>query len=243
MIEFIHISKTPEELANAFAAQLLLWIDEKTRGVYHIALSGGNTPSLLFSVLTEKYKTIMPWQKIHFWWGDERMVLLDNQESNFGVARDLLFSKITIPPHHIHRIRGETNPSEEVKRYGLEIESILPLQNHWPLFDLILLGLGEDGHIASIFPDRLSLFESDQITDIAIHPVSGQLRITLTGKVLNNSAKVAFLVAGKSKARILNNILHHHKNVKVYPASYILPRGELHWFVDEASMTKKPTDY
>lgn len=242
MIELIHISKTPEELANAFAARLLLWIDENTRGAYHIALSGGNTPTLFFSVLTEKYKTIIPWQKIHFWWGDERMVSPDNPESNYGVARDLLLSKITIPPHHIHRIRGEADPAEEVKRYGLEIESILPLRNHWPLFDLILLGLGEDGHIASIFPDRLFLFESDQITDIAIHPVSGQLRITLTGKVLNNSTKVAFLVTGKPKARILNEILHHRKNAKVYPASYIRPKGELHWFVDEATMIKKPAD-
>ena len=116
MIELIHISKTPEELAKLFAQQLLLWIDENTQSVYHIALSGGKTPSLLFKLLAEKYQDLIPWQKIHFWWGDERMVPPDDPESNYRVANELLISKIAVPDHHIHRIRGEARPYRRSKK-------------------------------------------------------------------------------------------------------------------------------
>jgi 6-phosphogluconolactonase len=243
MIELMHIGKTPEDLANKFAEQLLLWIDEHTQSIYHIALSGGKTPSLLFNLLAEKYATLLPWKKVHFWWGDERLVPPDDPESNFKVAYELLLSKINIPSHNIHRIMGEADPLEELKRYGLEIRSALPLRNQWPVFDLILLGLGEDGHTASIFPEHLELFKDEQVTEITIHPATGQKRITLTGKVLNNAWKVVYLVTGKSKARILNKILHHHRGAEIYPASHIHPKGELHWFIDEACLIKKLADY
>ncbi len=231
---FIHTSKTPEDLAEAFARQLIAWINETESDSFHLALSGGKTPSLLFSLLAEKYTHSMPWQKIHWWWGDERMVAPDNAESNFGVVNQLLFSKITLAADHIHRIRGEANPIEEVKRYGLKIKSLVPEKNGWPVFDLIMLGLGDDGHTASIFPDQVQLLESDEITAIALHPATGQQRITLTGKVLNKAKRVTFLVTGASKAVIFDEITHQHKNAVSYPASHIHPDGELHWFVDEA---------
>lgn len=243
MIELVHIGKTPDELANTFAKRLLLWIDEHTQSVYHIALSGGKTPSVLFRLLAEKYTTLLPWKKVHFWWGDERMVPPDDPESNFKVAYDLLISKINISPHNIHRIRGESDPKEEVERYAAEIRSMLPIRNHWPVFDVILLGLGEDGHTASIFPEQLDLFNDEKVTEITVHPATGQKRITLTGKVLNSAWKVVYLVSGKSKAKILNKILHHHKGAEMYPAAHIHPKGELHWFVDEACLLKKPADY
>jgi 6-phosphogluconolactonase len=234
MKTFIHTSKTPEDLAEAFARQLITWINEAEGDSFHLALSGGKTPSLLFSLLAQKYTHSMPWQKIHFWWGDERMVAPDDPESNFGVVNQLLFSKIALAADHIHRIRGEANPIEEVKRYGLEIKLLVAEKNGWPVFDLIMLGLGDDGHTASIFPDQMQLLESDEITGIALHPATGQQRITLTGKVLNSAKKVAFLVAGASKALIFDEITHQHKNAVSYPASHIHPNGELHWFVDEA---------
>jgi 6-phosphogluconolactonase len=243
MIELIHISKTPEELAKLFAQQLLLWIDENTQSVYHIALSGGKTPSLLFQLLAEEYKDLIPWQKIHIWWGDERMVPPDDHDSNFKVANEKLISKIAVPEHHIHRIKGEADPQEEVKRYRAEILSLLPMRNQKPVFDLILLGLGEDGHTASIFPEQMNLFETDQLTALSIHPKSSQLRITLTGKVLNNAWKVAFLVTGKSKAKVLNKIIHHHKGAEIYPTAHIHPKGELHWFLDRACMPVKRAEY
>lgn len=236
MNTFIHTSKTPEDLAEAFAQQLVTWVNETEGDSFHLALSGGRTPSLLFSLLAEKYSHSFIWQKIHFWWGDERMVSQEDPESNYGVVDKLLFTKIEPTPNHIHRIRGEAEPNQEAIRYGSEIKSLVPEKNGWPVFDLIMLGLGDDGHTASIFPNQMELLESDKITGIALHPVSGQQRITLTGKVLNNAKKVAFLVTGESKATIFNDIIHQNENAAGYPTSHIHPVNDLYWFVDEACM-------
>ena len=243
MIELIHTGITPEELAEFFAERLLLWIDEHTQNIYHIALSGGKTPTVLYELLAEKYQTLIPWEKIHFWWSDERMVPPESSESNFKLANDLLISKLNVPEHHIHRIRGEADPIEEVRRYEAEIRSMLPMRNQIPLFDLILLGLGLDGHTASIFPGQLHLFETEKLVELSMHPVTSQVRITFTGKLLNSSWKIAFLVTGKTKANVLSQILHHHKGSEIFPASHIRPKGELHWFVDSASMPVKRSDY
>ena len=230
---FIHTSKSPEDLADAFAIQLIEWVNESNQDSFHLALSGGKTPSLLFSLLAEKYASQLNWSKIHFWWGDERMVPPDSPESNFGEVNKLLFSKIGRMPDQIHRIKGEAKPLHEAQRYGFEIQSLVQKSNGWPAFDLIMLGLGEDGHTASIFPNQMDLLNSDKITSQALHPGSGQERITLTGKVLNNAKRVAFLVTGTSKSRIFNEIISGSEKASVYPASQIHPSGELHWFVDE----------
>jgi len=230
---FIHTNETPEDLANAFALQLIDWINESAGYDFHLVLSGGKTPKLLFSLLAGKYLKVVPWQKIHFWWGDERMVPTDDPESNFGVINELLFSKIKLSQSQIHRIKGEAKPIEEAKRYGFEIQSLVPTINGYPEFDLIMLGLGDDGHTASIFPDQMQLMESDEITRVAFQPITGQLRITLTGKVLNNAKKIAFLVSGASKSGIFDEIIHNTINSSVYPASHIRPEGELHWFIDK----------
>jgi len=238
MEPIIHIFKTPEDLAESFALQLISWVNATAGDTFHLALSGGTTPSLLFSLLAEKYLHEVPWHKIHFWWGDERMVAPYDPESNFGVVNKLLFWKVGIPQSQIHRIKGEDQPTEEAKRYGLEIRSHVPILINWPVFDLIMLGLGDDGHTASIFPDQMQLLESEEITGIAFHPVTGQQRITLTGKVLNNAKRVAFLISGVSKAKIFNEIIHSSENSSGYPASHIHPNGELHWFGVKESIMK-----
>ncbi|HEY3390896.1 MAG TPA: 6-phosphogluconolactonase [Prolixibacteraceae bacterium] len=231
MNPYIHTCKTPGDLADLFAIQLISWVNETEGDIFHLALSGGKTPSLLFSLLAEKYSHEVPWQKIHFWWGDERMVVPDDPESNYGVVNQLLFSHIKLSKSQIHRIKGEADPTEEAKRYGLEIKSLIPVSNGWPVFDLIMLGLGDDGHTASIFPNQMQLLKSQYITGIAFHPVSGQKRITLTGNVINNAKRVAFLISGESKSQIFNEIINDHENSSAYPASHIHPQGELHWFV------------
>ena len=236
MNPIIHSSKTPEDLADSFALQLISWVNETVGDTFHLALSGGKTPSLLFSLLAEKYLHEVPWHKIHFWWGDERMVAPYDQESNFGIVNKLLFWKIGHSSNQIHRIIGEADPAEEAKRYGLEIHSLIPMHNNWPEFDLIMLGLGDDGHTASIFPNQMQLLESHNITGIAFHPNTGQPRITLTGKVINNAKRVAFLISGVSKANIFNKIIRYAENSSVYPASHIHPKGELHWFGDDAAL-------
>jgi len=238
MEPIIHIFKTPEDLAESFALQLISWVNATAGDTFHLALSGGRTPSLLFSLLAEKYLHDVPWHKIHFWWGDERMVAPYDPESNFGVVNKLLFWKIGVSQSQIHRIKGESIPLEEMKRYGLEISREVPMVNNWPEFDLIMLGMGDDGHTASIFPDQMQLLESEEITGIAFHPFTGQQRITLTGKVLNKAKRVAFMISGISKAKIFNEIIHSSEDSSVYPASHIHPDGELHWFGDKESTMK-----
>jgi len=238
MNPFIHNCTTPEDLADKFALQLISWINETNDNTFHLALSGGRTPTLLISLLADKYRNDVNWQKIHFWWSDERMVPANNPESNFGMVNDHLFSVIKLPENKIHNIRGEADPDGEAKRYGSEISSIVPLRNGWPYFDLIMLGLGDDGHTASIFPNQIQLMESDGITAITIHPNTGQKRITLTGRVLNNAKRVAFLVSGVSKASVYDKIIHQDNSALIYPAYLIRPKGELHWFADKAATLK-----
>ena len=158
---FIHTSKTSDDLANAFAKQLIDWIKESAGRTFHLALSGGKTPSLLFSILAEKFNEEQTWKDVHFWWGDERMVPPEDAQSNFGVVNNLLFQKIGVNPKHIHRIIGESEADNESVNYGIEIKRNITDSNGWPAFDLIILGLGDDGHTASIFPGKMELLNSE----------------------------------------------------------------------------------
>jgi 6-phosphogluconolactonase len=231
--EDLNIYDTPEYLANAFADQLMSWIQKFSGNTYHIAISGGKTPDLLFTILAEKYPQSPLWQKVNFWWVDERMVPPTHSESNFGIAQKLLFSKISIPEENIHRIKGENNPPEEALSYSSQIQQNLPQSVNWPIFDLILLGMGDDGHTASIFPDQMNLLESDQICAVAKHPVSGQKRVTITGKVINNAAKVCFLVTGSGKAERLKEIWNYPDVARLLPAFHI---KNAHWYVDQTAV-------
>jgi 6-phosphogluconolactonase len=232
----LHIFKTPEELAEQFAVELMNQIANFSGRDFHLAISGGKTPDLLFSVLAKKYSDSALWQKVHFWWVDERMVPPDNPESNFGNAEKLLFSQICIPEENIHRIKGENNSETEEIEYSEEIQQSLSLQDNWPVFDLILLGMGDDGHTASIFPNHMELLNSERICEITFHPLSEQKRITLTGKVINYANKVCFLVTGANKADRISEIWAHQEKAKLLPASHIHPvSDDLSWFLDESA--------
>ncbi len=231
----LHIFKTPEELAEQFAQQLMNWVKNHSGEVFHLAISGGKTPDLLFSVLAEKYAESTLWEKVHFWWVDERMVPPNHPESNFGVANRLLFSRISIPEENIHRIKGENTPEAEAFSYSSQIQERLKQKNSWPLFDLILLGMGDDGHTASIFPHQMELLHSQAICAVAFHPESGQKRVTLTGKVLNNAASVCFLVTGKGKAPRFSEIEENRQAATLLPAAHIQPTSRfLAWYIDES---------
>jgi len=234
MIPNLHIFKTPEELADKFAHQLMSWISDHANETFHLAISGGKTPELLFAILAQKYGDLMLWQKVHFWWVDERMVSPDDPESNFGIANRLLLSQIIIPEENIHRIKGENNPQTEASSYSEQIQENLTQKNNWPLFDLILLGMGDDGHTASIFPDQIHLIDSDQLCEVSVHPQSGQKRITFTGGVINHSAKVCFIITGISKADRLAEIWNNQDKADQLPAAHIHPvSGSLEWYIDE----------
>ncbi len=212
-------------------------IRESKSETFHLAISGGKTPDLLFSKLAKRFADSPFWQKLHIWWVDERMVVPTDPESNFGIANKLLFSKISIPEENIHRIKGENDPDEEALSYSAQIQQKLPQSKSWPVFDLILLGMGDDGHTASIFPDQLELLESESVCAVAVHPQSGQKRVTLTGKVLNNADAVIFLVTGSAKAQRITEILNNKKEAGKLPAFYIKPaKGILDWYLDKEAI-------
>jgi 6-phosphogluconolactonase len=236
---FVKVFSSPFDLARDLAEEMILKICEagKNQKPFNIVLSGGSTPELLYSLIGDNYSKSAPWKYVHFFWGDERCVPADHQDSNFGMTRKKLLEKIDIPFSNIHRIRGEMDPEKEAARYSREILSLTDNRDGMPLFDLILLGLGDDGHTASIFPENMELIVSDKICEVAVHPVSFQKRITLTGRVINNSVSVRFLVTGKRKAEIVEKIINNNPSAGNYPASLIIPlHGELIWHIDiEAS--------
>ena len=147
-----------------------------------------------------------------------------------------LLSKIDIPEENIHRIRGEENPKEEAKRYGALLEDLLPHELGLPQFDLVILGMGDDGHTASIFPHELNLWISPDNCEVAIHPESGQRRVSLTGRIINNAKTVVFLVTGESKAEKVRIIVDREEGYLKYPASHVSPKTkDLVWFLDAAA--------
>lgn len=230
----IKIFSTPIEVAKAFAQM----IQGKSESVdrLNIALSGGSTPKLLFDILATDYKSSIDWKKLHFYWGDERCVPPNNEESNYLMTRKHLFEHIELPQANVHRILGEDNATEEAENYGNILMDQLPIVNNLPQFDLIMLGIGEDGHTASIFPHQMDLLTSDKICAVANHPTSGQKRVTLTGPVINNAKEVAFLVTGSGKSEKVKSILKGSDNHKQYPAAHIVPKsGGLTWWMDEAA--------
>jgi 6-phosphogluconolactonase len=227
------IYKTTSDLAEAFAIELIKEISEAAvkKALFTIALSGGSTPAILYSVLAEKYGQAVDWRFVHFFWGDERCVPVNDPESNFGAATSIFLGRIDIPEKNIHRIRGEADPSAEAVRYASEIIDNTRSSGGFPVFDHIILGMGEDGHTVSIFPSNSQLLFSDKLCEVATHPLTGQKRVTITGKVINNSEAVTFLVTGHSKAEMVEQIF---KKESDFPASFIIPsHGRLVWLLDE----------
>jgi 6-phosphogluconolactonase len=232
----IHIFPTPFEMAEALAVELISRIKnaEKKDGILNIALSGGNTPGLFYSVLASHFSTAADWRLVHFFWGDERCVPPGHSDSNYGAVKKALLEKIDIPASNVHRIMGEKDPSEEAVRYSGEIKKCTLQKNRLPVFDIVLLGLGEDGHTASVFQGNTSSFLSENICEVAVHPVTGQKRITLTGKVINNAVDVIFLVTGRNKARVAGSIINKENEAVKYPASFVKPDdGHLSWYLDK----------
>ena len=235
----VKIFGTPEEVYKAVAEEILHLTQNSMQARFNVALSGGNTPKGLFEMLSKNYTDLIPWNRIHFWWGDERCVSPNNKESNYKMTKDYLFSKISIPEENIHRIKGEENPEKEAKRYADEIDGQLNHRGKNPVFDLLILGIGDDGHTASIFPDELELFENEKTCAVTQHPITRQNRITITGRVLNNATRIFFLVTGENKSTRISEIMNDNEAAKLLPAYYISPKnGELIWFLDEAAAAK-----
>ena len=231
----ITIFKSLDAMANEFFDFL---VDDITnvlmqRRKYHIVVSGGTTPLKIFEKLNSIDLDKMKWDYLHVYWGDERCVPPENPESNYGNAWNTIIRYLDIPGQNIHRIKGEDDPVEECFRYQDILRNFVPVKNGLPCFNLFMLGIGEDGHTASIFPDQMDLLTSDSLCSLAKHPVSGQLRISLSGKVINNAEKVLFIATGKSKAKLIESIVKREKACDIYPAAHINPtHGILKWYLD-----------
>jgi len=234
----IKIYSTIDELADSFAEFLMQKLNETPEDdFFSIALSGGSTPNKIFRYLSENFDDKINWAKIKIFFGDERCVPPDNEESNYRMANESLLKKISIPKENIFRIKGENNPVQEAARYEEVLKSNIPSVTGIPQFDLIILGLGEDGHTVSIFPNQVNLFYSARLCEVAVHPQSKQKRITLTGKIINNAKLVVFIVTGKNKANVFSKIMDVNNSKSIYPASFVNPKNKkLTWFLDlEAS--------
>ncbi len=204
----------------------------------NIAVSGGSTPRLLFEILATDYEKNMPWEILRFFWVDERCVPPADAESNYGMTFNTLLSKIKIPDANIFRIKGEFEPELEAIRYSKTLSEELTEENNYPVFDLILLGMGDDGHTASIFPDQIHLDTVPESAAVAQHPVSGQKRITLTGNTIRNAHEVFFMITGENKSEIFAEIIQNNPRARKFPAAYIHDlNGNARFFVDRAAAT------
>lgn len=232
----IKVFPTPELLAGDMSARLAEMINASASDgrIFSLAVSGGNTPRLLFESLAANYADKINWDFLRLFWVDERCVPPDSDESNYGTMRRILLDRISLGLSHAYRMKGEEDPEQEARRYSDLLVSELSKKNGLPFFDLVLLGMGDDGHTASIFPGNLGLIDTDSLCAVAANPYSGQKRITLTGKVINNAGRVAFLVTGRNKSTVAEKILTKTGDYLNFPASYISPSdGIIEWIFDE----------
>lgn len=202
----------------------------------NLSLSGGNTPKALFDYWATRTGNSIPWDKVTFFWGDERCVPPEDEMSNYGMTSEYLFSKLpAISLRNVRRIYGENDPEAEAMRYSSVIERLVPQRHELPSFELIMLGLGDDGHTVSIFPDQIERWYDSKYCVVTEHPQTKMKRVSITGQVINNAHHVAFLVTGKGKAEVVRRIVQEpEKYTTLYPAALVNPaHGELHWFLDE----------
>ncbi len=235
MSQSVRVFSDSDALSSAFAGMLERDIDRIAPDQYYsIALSGGSTPLQLFRDLSENFSDKIDWERLLIFWGDERCVPPESDESNYRMAYENLLQNVPIPETNIFRIRGEEDPKEEARLYSDLVRANISFFNEVPQFDLILLGLGNDGHTASVFPDNIRLFDSYSLFDVSVKPVTQQKRITATGRLINNALKVLFLVTGKEKAEIVAQIIEKKEGWDQLPAARVKPvSGQLLWMLDE----------
>ncbi|MEP7267478.1 MAG: 6-phosphogluconolactonase [Saprospiraceae bacterium] len=229
----IKVFKTVEELAEYICVLLQTKSGNIPEGKFmSVALSGGSTPKKLFNYISSQEATDINWKKIKLFWGDERCVPPDNDESNYEMTKQNLLTNIDIPIENIFRILGENEPEKEAIRYARILGENLEKANGFPKFDIVFLGLGDDGHTASIFSGNTSLFNATNFCEAVKHPKSNQSRITIIGPVINNADVVIFLVTSKSKANIVAQLLNNDEEMEL-PASLVNPAsGNLFWLLD-----------
>jgi 6-phosphogluconolactonase len=205
----------------------------ETRGICSVSLSGGETPRRMYSRLAKApFAHAVDWSKVHLFFGDERTVPPTDHNSNFGMIDLEFLSHIDIPYGNVHRMVGEIDPEEAARRYERELERAFG-QDEVRL-DLVLLGLGEDAHVASLFPRTKSMDDEESLVCSVYLPQLESWRISLTFRTINNARRVVFLVSGSKKASILERVLNAQQPTKELPATLVMPKeGTLLWMVDQ----------
>jgi 6-phosphogluconolactonase len=238
---------TPAEVAKA-AAELFtsaVISAAKARGIARVAISGGTTPKAMFALLADPAQPFVkqvPWDKLGLYWVDERCVGPEDSESNYRMTREALLSKVPLPAERIHRMEGELEPEEAAARYEATIRNGFRLEGaETPTFDLVLLGMGDDGHTASLFPHTEALNDMTHIV-VANHvPQKDTWRITLTWPVINQGREVTFLIEGANKAQVLHEVLLGPYQPETFPSQIIRPAsGKLTLLLDTAAASKLP---
>jgi 6-phosphogluconolactonase len=234
---------TPQELFEAAAEEVVRTANEAVtqRGRFAIALSGGSTPKNLYNLLATNARTALPWDRMFFFWGDERHVPPADPDSNYRMADETMLSKIPVAAGNVFRIKAENPDAGAVaEAYEQTLRKFFALEpGQFPRFDLILLGMGPDGHTASLFPGTRALQEKSRLVVANwVDKMKGS-RISLTLPVLNAAAAVAFLVSGTDKAPALHAVLESEAPGEQYPAKLVRPSdGKLIWLIDRAAASQ-----
>ncbi len=234
---------TPQDLFQAAAEEVLraATVAVAQRGRFSIALAGGSTPRNLYTLIAANASADLPWDQMFFFWGDERHVPPDDPESNYRMANETLLSKVPIPPANIFRVPAEDkDASAAADAYEQTVRKFFAVApGEFPRFDLILLGMGPDGHTASLFPETAALQEKSRLVVANWVEKLKTHRITLTLPVLNAARCVAFLVSGTEKAAVLHEVLEGSVPDEKYPSRLVKPsEGKLIWFVDRAAASE-----
>jgi len=237
---------TPQDLFQAAAEEVIRSATDAVaqRGRFTIALSGGSTPKNLYTLIAANASATLPWDQMFFFWGDERHVPPDSPDSNYRMARESLLSKVPIPPANIFPVPAENPDAAQVAEiYEQTLRKFFAVPpGEFPRFDLILLGMGPDGHTASLFPETAALQEKSRLVVANWVEKLGGSRITFTLPLLNSARCVAFLVSGTDKAAALHEVLEGNAPAEKYPSRLVQPReGRLIWFVDRAAASELST--
>ena len=239
----IRIFKNLESLSHAAAELFVLQAAQaiQERGRFLVALNGGNTPAPFFQLLATHYRDTVDWSKVHIFWGDERCVPSDDAESSYRQARDLLLRPVPIAESNVHRIKTDLDPVEASREYSLTLKRFATPALDWPRFDMVYLGMGEDGHTASLFPGSPLDVTEPVISVTAQYQDRPAQRVTLTPLVFNDANMVVFMATGEKKAVTLAEVLSGRYNPELYPAQRIEPKdGKLIWLVDQEAAGKLP---
>jgi 6-phosphogluconolactonase len=229
----VRLHETPEGLAEAAARAFVEGAAEAIaeRGRFAVALAGGSTPKATYEVLARDHSEDVDWPNVHAFFGDERTVPPDHEDSNYRMAREALLDHV--PVGSVHRVRGELPPDEAAASYERDLGQFFG--GEFPVLDLVMLGIGEDGHTASLFPETAALEVTDRLAAANPVPKLDTTRLTLTVPVLNAAREVCFLVSGAGKAGSLAEILEGDAAPRQYPAKLVRPPGGPTWMVDRAA--------